>query len=618
MTEPIRSERDVFLRLLFAGQCVDWRHSLVVVLVVTGLFATPLALGSIRNRVYWAVKAQVERENNAREIRLTAQHEEAPPLDAARIAKLEAVSPGLVVVGNHKLMVSVEGPAGRDFLTLEVLFPDDPRSAWLGIAPAVPASFGVGEVVVSDTLGRHLYGNEAWQQAQERLETLTPLTLSINEHPLSGSFQVVARRTLPGKGLYVSAEVGAGLRRYTRGFGAAELGLPLDEGLVEHALPRLATSSCWLVLPADACRGGDPARLRTRLAEVGVKVGERLGPILPLEPSFEALGLHLTEVVDEAGSNRVRELRSDCDGLLAPHLAAHCSEALALPELALEVGWEGAGRAGTTWLRGLPRPLRLELQGAQELASRLGVAPSTPGLAFDLAVPEAWGLAVGQSLLLKLAGQGLPARVQSLYRCPPSSPCGAFAEPMAVFRAQNLQAGLVRVHAVEPLALVPSYDGQDFDELLAYVPSVEQLEAVAGGGGGGEEGGGWAFPPPPPPPPPATPCSTTRPRSTDCAARTSAWPPCSASRWRSRRSSCCSRSRPSRASTWSGGAARSPSSWCSASRVASCGRSWWSSRCSSPSSLRSVPLASRRCSAGRHAPFCAGPRGAIGRARIFW
>ncbi|RKZ78932.1 MAG: hypothetical protein DRR16_26715, partial [Candidatus Parabeggiatoa sp. nov. 3] len=54
--------------LLIQGVLVDLSHSIVVILVITALFSTPLILGSIKNRVYVAVKAQVEKENNAREI----------------------------------------------------------------------------------------------------------------------------------------------------------------------------------------------------------------------------------------------------------------------------------------------------------------------------------------------------------------------------------------------------------------------------------------------------------------------------------------------------------------------------------------------------------------------
>jgi len=493
MDEPVspRSGFRIFSTLLLAGQRVDFKYSLVVILVITGMFSTPLALGSIRNRVYAAVREQIEKENNARELTLHAAREEAPPLDEGRLAELRSLFSGLEVVGDHRFVVSVEGPEGEDFLTLQTLRPGDPRSAPLGITPALPADFGLHELVISDALGRLLYG-EGWEDLWSPAGTFSgaPLTLRINDLPIAGKFRAVARRTFPGRGLYASPAAGAALRRYTEGLGAPELGLPADPELVELALPRLVSSRCLLLLAEEdpSCGPGARERLRSRLRQLQCELlAPESVPIAPSLPAHELLPVGLAEVVEAGGHSVRREILGNCQELLAPHLVETCNGALVVPVITLPVLLQAGSFGPTeTVLAGAGREVRELLAGAAELRDRLGVAPARADGPLALTAPLELGLEPGRELYLGVVGPGgrpvaVPARVESLYRCAGEngSACPLYTEPLAAFRLENLRDGTIRVQSEDPLVFEPMPGATEFDEILAYVPAVETVEAVA-------------------------------------------------------------------------------------------------------------------------------------------
>jgi len=150
-----------FKKLLIQGLKVRWAYSFVVILVIAALFSTPLILGSIKNRVYVAVKEQVEKENNAREI--TIQQVDNVPLNKKFVRDLRTKYPHQIV-GNMKSVIMVEGPQDAQIQTLQTLVPDDPRTASLLIRPKIPSSFGLFDLVVSDHLGEILYGAEEWHR----------------------------------------------------------------------------------------------------------------------------------------------------------------------------------------------------------------------------------------------------------------------------------------------------------------------------------------------------------------------------------------------------------------------------------------------------------------------
>ncbi len=472
----------VFTELLVKGQQVDWKYSLVMILVITGMFSTPLALGSIRNRVYAAVKEQIEKENNAREISLLVASGDAPRLDERVVKDLMHRFPELQVVGNHKLVISVEGPEGADFLTLQTLAPGDPRSDWLRIVPELPIDFGLTDLVLSDTLGRLLYGSD-WDDLWAGGEFLgPPLSLRVNDLEITTDFTVVARRTAPGRGLYGSQDLGSALRGYTSGFGAIELGLPTDPQLVEHALPRLATAGCVVLLDErdPTCDAERRGQLSRRLLELQYRVESGPTRRLPAITGYRVLGFALGEAVDEGAQTVRREIEGDCRALLAPHLVDRCGSAVVLPDLAVELTLERAsGEARTVTVAAVTRDVRRLLSGARQPVERHGTTPPSADSLPGLTVATASGLELAEEVNLRLAGDWLPARIDGFYSCPEGNPCPAFADPMTTFRLHNLQQGAVEIFSRDPLIFIPAHRGTEYDEVLAYVPEVEQVEAVS-------------------------------------------------------------------------------------------------------------------------------------------
>ncbi len=471
----------IFVELLLKGQQVDWKYSLVIVLVITGMFSTPLALGSIRNRVYAAVKEQIEKENNAREVSIQLARDDAPPLDQQLISGLQARFPDLQAVGNHKLVVSVEGPEGADFLTLQTLVSDDPRQDPLGIIPALPEDFGLTDLVVSDALGRLLYGG-SWDSlwTDEGFQG-PPLELRINELSVTKPLQAVARRTLPGRGLYGSQDLGVALRRFTRGFGSAELGLPVDPGLVAHALPRLAATSCIVLLDeADpTCDDVGRDRLLRRFRELQLEVDLEPSLDLPSIEGYQPLRVPLTELLDEGDRVVRREILGDCEEALALHLVESCSSAFAWSEINVRLQLErSGGLLSSAEIMAAPAAVRAMLPGRRELADQRGVAPPRQG-SLGLTVAASSKLELAEEVSLRVGAKWLGARVEGFYRCPETDNCPAFADPKASFRLQNLQAGTIELISRDPLTYIPANLNDEFDEVLVYVPRVEEVEAVS-------------------------------------------------------------------------------------------------------------------------------------------
>jgi hypothetical protein len=252
-----------FGRLLSRGLLVRWAYSFVVILVIAALFSTPLILGSIKNRVYVAVKEQVEKENNAREI--TIQQAENVPLDHNFLNQLRKTYQ-YQIVGNMKSIVMVEGPKGVQIQSLQTLVPNDPRTAALQITPNIPSKFGLFDVVVSDQLGELLYGKENWHQLWENAEfNGQPLRLSINDNLLLSEFHIIARQSLPGRKIYASEPLGECLKKYSIGLGCESVGLPMVPEQVQYSLPRFETTYCLLDLPTKQCDSQQQSQILKRL-----------------------------------------------------------------------------------------------------------------------------------------------------------------------------------------------------------------------------------------------------------------------------------------------------------------------------------------------------------------
>ncbi|MEM7587092.1 MAG: ABC transporter permease [Acidobacteriota bacterium] len=479
----------LFATLVVEGQRVDWKHSVVIVLVIAGMFSTPLVLGSIRERVYHAVKLEIEKENNARQIVMHPAQDSAVPLDTDLAVAIERAYEGTRVVGNHKLVVAVEGPEGSDLSTAQSWAERDPRHSWLGVEPVVDRALELDEVIVSEGLGRLLYGQD-WDGlwTPEGFDG-PPLTVRINDLPLLPRFGVVARRTLPGKGLYLSAAAAHGMRRYSLGFGAPELGLRAEPGLLELALPKALAESCTiLVAEADTrCDAAALDRLERRFSSrqwARRAAGE--GQFASV-PDRRSVRVGLREVRSSASTIEVLPFQGDCQELLAPHLADGCRDAHVLPEIEASAVFSADSSEGfEVAVVASPLSVRRLLPGAAELRDRLGDALPTDD-AIDLTVAEELGLTPGDPARLEVEGTAVPARIAALYTCSPEvdaegvadpAGCSMFTDLRETTRLRDLAAARVVLQSTSPLTFVPVSESVVFDEMLIYGPQVEAIEPL--------------------------------------------------------------------------------------------------------------------------------------------
>ncbi len=487
--EPMTRRWRLFVKLVLEGQRVDYKHSLVIVLVITGMFSTPLVLGSIRQRVYHAVKEEIEKENNARQVVMHAARETAARLDAGLASSIEAAYPGTRVVGNHKLVVTVEGPESSDLLTAQTWASKDPRHAWLGITPPLERALELDEVIVSDGLGRLLYG-EDWDSLWTKDGFVGgPLTVRIHDLPLLPGFRIVARRTLPGKGIYLSEVATHGMRRYSIGFGAPALDLPIDKELLDLALPKPLAASCTVLFADTDIRCDVAARERLE-RRFDARQWSRLpmtGARFDTVPGWGGMRVGLREVRASASRTEVQEFEGDCQELIAPHLVDHCQDALIAPDLEATAVFtaDGVEARGVSVVAASVKQMGL-LPGAAELRDRRGSGlPSED--AIDLMVAEELGLLPGDAAQLEVDGALLPAQVAMLYTCQSEAgsdrlvedrDCPMFASLRETTRLRDLAAATVALQSTSPLVFVPVTEGIVFDEMLIYGPSVENIESL--------------------------------------------------------------------------------------------------------------------------------------------
>lgn len=81
-------------------------------------------------------------------------------------------------------------------------------------------------------------------------------------------------------------------------------------------------------------------------------------------------------------------------------------------------------------------------------------------------------------MTLKIDATQIPAQAQTLYRCADGSACPWFLAPVAVQRLEGLALGNLRLLSIDPVRFVPNYSGNEYDEILAYAPQVEDVEAM--------------------------------------------------------------------------------------------------------------------------------------------
>jgi len=474
-----------FYKLLVQDLRVRWAYSLVVIFVIAALFSTPLILGSIKNRVYVAVKEQVEKENNAREI--TIQQAENVPLDGNFLSDLSSKYPNQLV-GNMKSVVMVEGPEDVQIQTLQTLVPDDPRTQALQITPTIPADFGLFDLVVSDHLGESLYGAEKWHQLwNQEASRLTgkSLTLAINDIPLRGQFRVVARQTMPGRKIYASEQLGMCLKKYAIGLGCQEVGLPMVPEQVQYSLPKFQTRHCLLEFPNEQCDSAAQAKITKRLRAENFQVEKTQNMVADIS-RFQVTLTQINEL-----NGQVEPTKGDCEQRLYHHLQA-CPYAIITSKISLKkVDLEQSGNINTIQLSGISPDSYDFLPGIDEMTNKWGGRKLdfwTDGISEDgieMVAPYSVNTQLGAAELRVTGDSGesrLPAFITAYYQCPTGMNCPFYTKPNLVFRLQNMMEGtaIFKHNEDVPAIFYPTEQQQriDYDEIFFYANQVEEVEGL--------------------------------------------------------------------------------------------------------------------------------------------
>jgi hypothetical protein len=482
MNNPL-NRLNALRELLIQGVLVDLSHSIVVILVITALFSTPLILGSIKNRVYVAVKEQVEKENNAREI--TIQQADADVqnnLDNDFVQQLQPTYPQYQMVGNYKSVIMVDGPAGTQIQTLQTLIPDDPRTEALLIRPQVPANFGLFDVIISNHLGGLLYGETEWEKLWS--DNSTPfsgglLTLSINDVPLQGKFRVVARQTTPGRKIYASTELGIELKKYSVGLGSMPLKLPVVEDQIQYSLPRFETMHCIVEFPNEQCDADQQSKILKRLRAENFQV-EETDPLLANINRFQVT---LTKVDELESGVKIRPTKGDCEARLSHHVQS-CPSAAITAKLALETTLTSKSvPSRTLQLAGITSQSYDLLPQVREMENQHGGRKLDfweDGLTekgIEMVAPYDAGLKLGKASL-QMENAIIPAFITAYYQCPAGKDCPFYTTPLAVYRLQNVAAGVATFEQRNKPLFLPVNPRIDYDEVLFYANQVEEVKPL--------------------------------------------------------------------------------------------------------------------------------------------
>ncbi len=466
--------------LLIQGVIVDFSHSIVVILVITALFSTPLILGSIKNRVYVAVKAQVEKENNAREITIQQADADAKNnLDHEFVQQLRSNHPDYKIVGNYKSVIMIEGPAGAQMQTLQTLVPNDPRTDALLIQPPVPANFGLYDVIISDSLGELLYGEE-WTQLWNATEfTGGLLRLSINDKPLQGQFRVVARQTTPGRKIYASTQLGLELKKYSIGLGSTALKLPVVEDQIQYSLPRFETMHCLVEFPNEQCDAEQQRKILKRLGAENFEVQETD----KLLADINRFQVTLTKVEELDGRVNIQPTKGNCEARLSHHLQS-CPSAAVIAKIALETTISSQSVSSRTiQLAGITSQSYDLLPGIRPMENQHGGRrldfweDGLTDKGIEMVAPYQAGLKLGKASL-QLDDAIIPAFITAYYQCPNGKDCPFYTTPLAVYRLQNVADRVATFEQRQKPLFLPVNPRIDYDDVLFYANQIEEVKPL--------------------------------------------------------------------------------------------------------------------------------------------
>lgn len=490
------SRVNLLLQLLFQGIRVDFAYSMVVILVITALFSTPLILGSIKNKVYVAVKEQVEKENNAREI--TIQQMDSSLKNGLGKSFLEhlrnddSYKHQYKTVGNYQNVIMVEGPKGSQLLTMDTLVSDDPRTESLQIKHQIPSDFGLFDIVISNHLGELLYGKDEWgklwntDSSQFSGETLS---LAINDMAIKGKFRIVARQTSSGIKIYGSTQLGEVLRKYSIGLGAEELGLPVVTDLIQYALPKFETQQCIVSFPHNTCTSEQQDNIIKRLQADNYKI-EKIDKSKTVFENVDQLQVTLTKATESQDAHiEIKPTKGDCEARLS-HQVNACSAATVTPSLSVEtkvIPQSAEKSPYSVILASISTRSYDLLPGLQQMKDQFGggVTFDNEGLlekGIELVVPHGVKLEIGELLSLQMGSINIPAFVAAYYSCPKSISCPFYTNAKMIFRLQNVADGMaiLKLKSGQPSLFYPTEKSiqVDYDKVLVYANQVEEVEAL--------------------------------------------------------------------------------------------------------------------------------------------
>lgn len=466
----------IILKLLIQGIRVDLAYSIVVILVITALFSTPLILGSIKNRVYVAVKEQVEKENNAREISIKqADADIQYNLDSDFLDQLRAKYPQHQIVGNLKSVVMIESNYGAEIKTIQTLSVNDPRSHALQIKPTIPKDFGLFDLIVSNQLGESLYGREKWHQLWVNDSfTGEPLKLSINDIILNGKFKIVARQTTPGRKIYASEQLGKALKKYSNGLGAEEVGLPMVVDQVQYALPRFETMHCLLEFPNQECTVEQQDKITKRLTAQNFQL-EKLPSTVNQINKYQ---ITLTKFDKSKGTYIAT--KGDCEKRLYHNLTA-CKSAILIPKISLpvkldkeEIQLAAISSASYDLLPGIET--MMNEQGGRKI-DFWNDGLSEHGI--EIIAPYESKLPIG-SIDLTVADTKISAFITAYYKCTDAENCPFYTTALMVFRLKNIIDGAAIFKTGNPSIFYPTKKQLkiNFDEILFYTNQIEEVKHI--------------------------------------------------------------------------------------------------------------------------------------------
>ena len=478
----MKKQIQLMVQMLFKGLKVDMAYTIVVILVITSMFSTPLILGSIKNRVYVAIKDQIEKENNARELSIhLADSSGRHQLNDAFIQQLKSRFPQYNIVGNHKHVVMIEGPEGNQLQTLQILVPHDPRTEAFQIRPGIPDNFGPFDIVVSDSLGQLLYGDNwdlLWSKDFNTFKG-EPLKLYINDIPLKGKFNIVARQTSFGRRIFANANTGIEIEKYTMGLGSEKLGLPNDPKLIPYSLPKIQSSKCFVVFSKNSCTQQQQETIVKRIKAENYYIQKTQA----ISDHTDQYDVTLTQINEFGGKVKIIETKGNCFSGLA-HQVELCSDAAIFSNVSFEtniVSNSGKSKKNII-IQSLCSRMYELLPGIKEMMNQHGgmrITFEKNGITqrgIEMIAPSSSNIKLG-SASLRLGDKALPAFITGYYE---SEDINApfFSTDYAVQRLQHVADGIAIYQHGDPPLFMPTQPKIDYDEVLFYANQLEEVKPL--------------------------------------------------------------------------------------------------------------------------------------------